>query len=233
MTPSLSLVCWQVREEGWRSVLPCVTCWGPAALSAPVYAPGDTTGQDSWFVLEKCGVRQGGYGGAWWGMGLQMGRSRRGGRTGWTVRRITEHKRHVSKTEWAVTTYNPMDDNDIVLASTSGDLVQCVCVFVGSGGNVSWCPNAVEGWKRIETVGLWMDVIRAQMTNVWPTQRGNYNYAYEHFTTVSGLIFCINKIILHFYCIRYKNVIFTTAAQAAANLDDFVYLFCSLICSVV
>lgn len=75
-----------------------------------------------------------------------------------------------------------------------------------------------------------MDVIRTQMTDVWPTQRGNYNYAYEHFkTTVSGLIFCINKIILHFYCIRYKNVIFTTAAQAAANLDDFVYLFCSLI----
>ena len=47
-------------------------------LSAPVYAPRDTTGRDSWFVLEKCRVRQGGYGGAGWGMGLQMGRSRRG-----------------------------------------------------------------------------------------------------------------------------------------------------------
>lgn len=44
------------------------------------------------------------------------------------MRRITEHKRSVSKTEWAVTTCNPMDDNDIVLASTSGDLVQSACV---------------------------------------------------------------------------------------------------------
>lgn len=118
-SPLSAVVCWQVGREGcMRSVLPCVTCWGPAALSAPVYAPRDTTGQDSWFVLEKCRVRQGGYGGAGWGMGLQMGRSRRGGRTEWTgrtvewsgvgggssVRRITEHKRHVSKTEWAVTT---------------------------------------------------------------------------------------------------------------------------------
>lgn len=71
-------MCWQVGGAGWRSVLPCVTCWGPAALSAPVYAPGDTTGQDSWFVLEECRARQGGYGGAGWGMGLQMGRSRLG-----------------------------------------------------------------------------------------------------------------------------------------------------------
>lgn len=46
--------------------------------SAPVYAPGDRTSQDSWFVWEKCRVRQGGYVNAGWGMGLQMGHSRRG-----------------------------------------------------------------------------------------------------------------------------------------------------------
>lgn len=61
------------------------------ALSAPVYAPGDTTGQDSWFVLEECRVRWGGYGGAGWGMGLQMGHSRQevgqGGQRGGRPRR--------------------------------------------------------------------------------------------------------------------------------------------------
>lgn len=58
--------------------------------------------------------------------------------------RITEHKRNVSETEWAAGTYNPMDDNDIVLTSTPGDLVQsacvrtcvCVCACVC---DVSWC----------------------------------------------------------------------------------------------
>lgn len=54
------------------------------------------------------------------------------------MRRITEHKRHVSKTEWPMATYNPMDDNDIVRDPTSGELVQslslcvwCVCLWVG------------------------------------------------------------------------------------------------------
>ncbi len=58
------------------------------------------------------------------------------------MRRIAEHKRHVIKTEWAVATYNPMDDNDIVLAATSGDsrvcvlvcVCVCVCVCVMSAG---------------------------------------------------------------------------------------------------
>lgn len=70
------------------------------------------------------GVGQGGLGecGGEWG--------------GSSVRRITKDKRHVSKTEWAVTTYNPMDDNGIVLASTSGDYVQSayVCVCLMSAG---------------------------------------------------------------------------------------------------
>lgn len=48
------------------------------------------------------------------------------------MRRITEHKRHVSRTERAVTTYNPMDDNDIVPVSSSGDLVRGVCLCAGA-----------------------------------------------------------------------------------------------------
>lgn len=68
------------------------------------------------------GSRRGGYGGACWRGGWDYrwaavdDEGGREGRTGWTVRRITEHKRHVSKTEWAVTTCDPIDDNDIVLA---------------------------------------------------------------------------------------------------------------------
>lgn len=54
------------------------------------------------------------------------------------MRRITEHKRLVSKTEWAVTTCNPMDDNDIVLNVTSGDLLGpefvSMCVHVCGEG---------------------------------------------------------------------------------------------------
>lgn len=91
------------------------------------------------------------------------------------MRRITEHKRHVSKTERAVTTCNPMEDNDIVLVSTSGDLVHSVCLCArarvclrGCVCDVSWCPSGVEGSERIETAGLWMDVIRTQMTYVLP-----------------------------------------------------------------
>lgn len=92
-------------------------------LTAPVYASGDTTGQDSWCGLGEVwgrdgadmGAHAGGVGGDYrWAAG--DGEGGREGRTGWTVRRITEHKRHVSKTEWAVTTCDPIDDNDIVLA---------------------------------------------------------------------------------------------------------------------
>lgn len=56
---------------------------------------------------------------------------------GVALRRITEHKRLVSKTEWAVTTYNPM------MIMTQGRLEPqgtqsrvCVCVC-----DVSWCPT--------------------------------------------------------------------------------------------
>lgn len=52
----------------------------------------------------------------------------------------------------------------------------CVCVGVYI---VSWCPSGVKGSERIETVSLWMDEIRTHMTNVWLTQRGNYNYVDE------------------------------------------------------
>lgn len=52
---------------------------------------------------------------------------------------------------------SPMDDNDIVLAATSGDLVQCVC---------GWVFDVIMSqWRGIQTVGVWMDVIRKQMTS--------------------------------------------------------------------
>lgn len=54
---------------------------------------------------------------------------------------------------------SPMDDNDIVLAATSGDLVQCVC---GCG----WVFDVIMSqWRGIQTVGVWMDVIRKPMTS--------------------------------------------------------------------
>lgn len=137
-------------------------------LTAPVYAPRghDRPRQLVWF-WRSVGLRQGGYGGACWGMGLQMGRSRRQGRegrretgrenrTGWTVRRITEHKRHVSKTEWPVTTYDPMDDNGLNLRGLGSRVCGWVCVFVGRGTLVCWCPKALVGSERIEAVALWM-----------------------------------------------------------------------------
>lgn len=112
-------------------------------------------------------------GGAGWGMGLQMGCNRLGGGGGggggggsvvgqsghrqqWdsgpSETRIAEHKRNVKETEWAVATYNPMDDNDIVLTSTPGDLAQSACVHVCVGArecvcDVSWCTNVKKNRK--------------------------------------------------------------------------------------
>lgn len=140
-------------------------------LTAPVYAPRghDRPRQLVWF-WRSVGLRQGGYGGACWGMGLQMGRSRRRGqegrresRTGWTVRRITEHKRHVSKTEWPVTTYDPMDDNGLNLRG----LGSRVCV--GGGHSCQLVPQRPCRLRKNRSCGSLHDVIRTQMTDVWPT----------------------------------------------------------------
>lgn len=107
MTPSISLVCTVFGRRPEEHAAMCHMLRPDGPLMAPVYAPGghDRPRQLVWF-WRSVELRQGGYGGACWGMGLQMGRSRRRGRegrresrTGWTVRRITEHKRHVSKTE--------------------------------------------------------------------------------------------------------------------------------------
>lgn len=82
--------------------------------------------------------------------------------------RITEHKRNVKQTEWAAATYNPMDDNDIVLTSTPGDLVQgpcacvhvCACICVVSAG-VSLSRRIKMGVPEIQ--------IRTQMSNTIKT----------------------------------------------------------------
>lgn len=63
-----------------------------------------------------------------------MGRSRSGSGTDFSggvwgvggdghmasVGRTAEHKRHVCKTEWAVSVYNPMDGNEVGLAGPWG-----------------------------------------------------------------------------------------------------------------
>lgn len=107
------------------------------------------------------GVHDGGWDYRWAGVDWGVGQ-------GGLWEEYTEHKRHVSKTEWAVTTYNPMDDNDIVLASTSGDLVQSVRVCLCVGGLMS-AGVLMQKQEKTETGGLWKDAIRTQMTNVWPT----------------------------------------------------------------
>lgn len=92
-----------------------------------------------------------------------MGRSRSGSGTDFSggvwgvggdghmasVGRITEHKRHVCKTEWVVSMYNPMDDNEVVLAGPSGDMVEGVYLHVCVCG-VSWCPKREERSERME-----------------------------------------------------------------------------------
>lgn len=154
-------------EEGRRSVLPCVICWGLAALSQHLFTPpGDTTGQDSWCGFgavwgsgrADMGVHVGGWDYRWAAVDGEGGREggRQGGRAGqgglWEELLSTKDTSARLNGQW------PRTIRWMIMASTSGDSgPECVsvCVHVCLW-HCQLVSQALVGSERIEAVALWM-----------------------------------------------------------------------------
>lgn len=126
-------------EEGRRSVLPCVICWGLAAHSRHLFTPpGDTSGQDSWCGFGEVwgwgradmGVHVGGWDYRWAAVDGEGGRE--GGRRGGLWEELLSTKDTSARLEWPVTTYDPMDDNGLNLRGLGSRVCECVCLWGGA-----------------------------------------------------------------------------------------------------